>query len=161
LKATLGAVLGLLLAAMVSAQGAGAGHFRVVDNNGKLVGYPISDNIVARSIDRFWVQFYIHPVYGITDSQAIYAYFTTADCTGTPYMPRYRVFLEGVRVGSKLYYPTNAAEMSPGSLRIVTEQPSYDTACHAITDRYTYMFGVATSIDVDSFGLELPFKAVQ
>jgi hypothetical protein len=71
LKATLGAVLGLLLAAMVSAQGAGAGHFRVVDNNGKLVGYPISDNIVARSIDRFWVQFYIHPVYGITDSQAI------------------------------------------------------------------------------------------
>jgi len=156
----------LFLAATVLAQGngerGGDPHaFRVVDRDGKLVGYSVSDNIVAREIDKLWVSFYLHPATGIFDSEAVYVYFATADCTGTRHLPRYRVWLEGVRVGSQLYYPTDCFEMSPRSVRVVTERTDYDTACHVITDVWSYFFGPVASVEVGSFGLQPPFRVMQ
>src|SRR5512132_849326 len=81
--------------------------FRVIDKNGVLVGYTVTENVVAREINGNWVTFYIHTGLGIFDSSAIYVYYTTADCSGTQYIPKYSTFSEGTRVGPTLYYPAD------------------------------------------------------
>ena len=71
------------------AQGAPAGGsnhpFRVIDKRGKLVGYTVTENMVAREINGVWVSFYVHPTDpdGIFDSDAIYLNYLTTDCSGT------------------------------------------------------------------------------
>ena len=135
------------------------GPFRVIDKNNNLVGYTVSDNLVARDINGVWVTFYVHPAMGIFDSDAIYLNYTTTDCSGTAYITHYSTFSEGTRVGSKLYYPADQQQLNPLSLRVAygTGQPG---PCYPASN-IAGVYGVATTVDVDSFGLELPFRAVQ
>ena len=59
--------------ALATASGALAGNgnspqaFRVLDKHNKLVGYSLSDNLVARQINGVWVTFYAQPASGIFD----------------------------------------------------------------------------------------------
>lgn len=133
--------------------------FRVVDRNGTLVGYTVTENLVAREINGDWVTFYVHTALGIFDSNAIYVYFTTADCSGTRYIPHYSMFAEGTRVGPNLYYPVGQQTFNPQSLRVVSANGA-DGECLPASD-VTGVYGVATTVNVDAFGLQLPFKAVQ
>jgi hypothetical protein len=150
----------LTYAAGNSPQGRGDPHvFRVVDKHGKLVGYSVTDNLVAREIDGVWVTFHVQPALGIFDSRAVYVYYLTTDCTGTRYLTHYSPFSEGTRVGSTLYYPTDALVLSPQSLTVVAENGEEGPCSPALDVPGAY--GVATTVEVDSFGLELPFKAVQ
>lgn len=133
--------------------------FRVLDKHGKLVGYSLTDNLVAREINGVWVTFYVHPGTGIFDSRAIYVYYTTPDCSGTPYVTHYSNFSEGTRVGSTLYYPADAQELTPRSVRVAFGDGEASLCSPA--PNVSGVYGVATTVDVDSFGLELPFKAVE
>ena len=133
--------------------------FRVIDKNGALVGFTVTENVVAREINGNWVTFYIHTGQGIFDSNAIYVYYTTADCSGTRYIPHYSTFAEGTRVGSSLYYPTGHQDLTPQSLRLA-HASGEEGLCQAASD-VSGVYGTATTVNVDSFGLELPFKAVQ
>jgi hypothetical protein len=133
--------------------------FRVVDKNGSLVGYTVTENVVAREINGNWVTFYIHTGVGIFDSNAIYVYYTTADCSGTRYIPHYSTFAEGTRVGPSLYYPADQQVLTPQSLRLV-HASGEEGFCQAASD-ISGVYGIATTVNVDSFGLELPFKVVQ
>ncbi len=149
------------LAALAQAAGGrGDPHvFRVIDKNGTLVGYTVTDNMVAREIGGDWVTLYIHPAFGIFDSDAIYFHYTTTDCTGTRYITHYSTFSEGMRVGPKLYYPTDQQQLTPRSLRVLHGN-GQEGPCYGAPD-ISGSYGVATSVDIDSFGLELPFIAVQ
>ena len=100
----------------------------------------------------------VHPAVGIFDSGAIYLYYLTPECTGTSYITHYSTFSEGTRVGSKLYYPKDQQQLTPRSLRVA--YPNEDGLCYA-AENVAGVYGVATTVDVDSFGLELPFKAQQ
>ncbi|HEY3172612.1 MAG TPA: hypothetical protein VGK86_08560 [Thermoanaerobaculia bacterium] len=130
-----------------------------MDKNNNLVGYTVTDNMVAREINGVWVTFYVHPVVGIYDSDAIYLQYTTTDCTGTAYITHYSTFSEGTRVGPKLYYPTGQQQLNPQSFRIAHGDGRPD-ACYP-TSNIPGVYGVATTVDVESFGLELPFTATQ
>jgi hypothetical protein len=132
----------------------------VVDKNGALVGYTVTENVVAREIGTNWVSFYVHTGLGIFDSNAIYVYFTTADCSGTRYIPHYSTFAEGTRVGPKLYYPADQQVLNPQSLRVAFGNGDPDGPCQAASD-ITGVFGTAATVNVDTFGFELPFRAVQ
>jgi len=161
------AVMGLLLTptSFVRADnGNSTGHgdphvFRVIDKHGKFVGYSLTDNLVAREINGVWVTFYVHPALGIFDSRAIYVQYLTTDCTGTRYISHYSTFAEGTRVGSTLYYPTDTQVLSPRSLRVISGNGE-EGVCSPASD-IPGVYGVATTIEVDSFGLEVPFKATQ
>jgi hypothetical protein len=143
-----------------SSQPPGNPHvFRVIDRHGRLVGYSLTDNVVAREVNGVWVTFYSNPGTGIFDSRAIYIYYSTSDCSGTPYITHYSNFSEGTRVGPTLYYPTDAQELSPRSLRLVSGDGEQGLC--SLAPNVSGVFGVATTVDVDSFGLEPPFKAVQ
>ncbi|HEV8610999.1 MAG TPA: hypothetical protein VGS98_13165 [Thermoanaerobaculia bacterium] len=132
----------------------------MVDKNGALVGYTVTENVVAREIGTNWVSFYVHTGLGIFDSNAIYVYFTTADCSGTRYIPHYSTFAEGTRVGPKLYYPADQQVLNPQSLRVAFGNGDPDGPCQAASD-ITGVFGTAATVNVDTFGFELPFRAVQ
>lgn len=132
--------------------------FRVIDRRGRLVGYSLTDNVVARQINGVWVTFYAHPGTGIFDSRAIYLYYLTSDCSGTAYVTHYSNFSEGTRVGSTMYYPTDAQELTPRSLRVASGDGELSLC--SLGPNVSGVFGVATTVDVDSFGLEPPFKAV-
>ncbi len=161
------AALGLLLAATRFAcadNGNSPGHgdphiFRVVDKHGKFVGYSLTDNLVTREINGVWVTFYVHPGIGIFDSRAIYVHYLTTDCTGTRYVSHYSTFSEGTRVGPTLYYPTDSQMLSPQSLRVISGNGE-EGVCSPASD-VPGVYGVATTVEVDSFGLEVPFKATQ
>ena len=132
---------------------------RVIDRNGTFVGFTITENLVAREIDGTWVTFYVHTGQGLFDSNAIYVYFTTADCSGTRYIPHYSMFAEGTRVGAQLYYPADQQTLNPQSLRL--EYGSGESGpCHHGSD-LGGVYGVVTTIDVRNFHFELPFRAVQ
>ncbi len=133
--------------------------FKVVDRNGDLVGYTVTENMVAREINNVWVTFYVHPAVGIFDSGAIYLYYLTPECTGASYITHYSTFSEGTRVGSRLYYPKDQRQLTPKSLRVASASGE-DGICYAASD-IAGVYGLATTVDVDSFGLELPFKAQQ
>lgn len=130
--------------------------FRVVDKNGNLVGYTVTENMVARQIDNVWVTFYVHPGVGIYDSGAIYLNYLTSDCTGTAYITHYSTFSEGTRVGARLYYPKDQQQLTPRSVRVASQDG--EGACYPASD-IAGVYGVAATVDVNSFGLELPFKA--
>jgi hypothetical protein len=155
-----------LLVAVMPAQAADGSNrrgdphvFRVLDKNGALVGYTVTENVVARQIGGNWVTFYIHTGLGIFDSNAIYVYYTTADCSGTQYIPKYSTFSEGTRVGPTLYYPADQQVLTPQSLRVVYAGGE-EGPCQASS--YTPgVYGTAATVNVDSFGLQLPFRAVQ
>jgi hypothetical protein len=132
--------------------------FRVIDRRGRLVGYSLTDNVVARQINGVWVTFYAHPGTGIFDSRAIYLYYLTSDCSGTAYVTHYSNFSEGTRVGSTMYYPTDAQELTPRSLRVASGDEELGLC--SLAPNVSGIFGVATTVEVDSFGLEPPFKAV-
>jgi hypothetical protein len=133
--------------------------FRVIDKNGALVGYTVTENVVARQIGSNWVTFYIHTGLGIFDSNAIYVYYMTSDCSGTQYLPKYSTFAEGTRVGPTLYYPTDQQVSTPQSLHVVYGSGEVGS-CLATSD-IPGVYGAAATVTVDSFGLELPFRAVQ
>ena len=133
--------------------------FRVVDRNGALVGYTITENLVAREIDGNWVSFYVHTGLGVFDSNAIYVFFTTPNCSGPRYIPHYSTFAEGTRVGPLLYYPSDQHEMSPQSLRV--EYASGDSGPCLAGSNLTGVYGAVATVSVDSFQLQLPFRAVQ
>ena len=159
----------LLTASALSAAPAGGSNgpaartapqpFRVLDKNGNLVGYTVTENMVARLIDNVWVSFYIHPAVGIYDAGAIYLNYLTTDCSGPSYITHYSTFSEGTRVGSKLYYPKDQQQLTPRSVRIATPDGETGT-CTAASD-IAGVYGVAATVDVSSFGLELPFRATQ
>ena len=155
-------VTSLLTAAVTSGAPAGGpnrgGPFRVIDKNGNFVGYTVTDNLVARDINGVWVSFYVHPAMGIFDSDAIYLHYLTTDCSGTPYVTHYSTFSEGTRVGSKLYYPMDEQQLSPLSVRVA--RGNGQGACQPASN-ISGSYGVATTVEVDSFGLQLPFKATQ
>jgi hypothetical protein len=133
--------------------------FRVIDKNGALVGYTVTENMVAREINGNWVTFYIHTGLGIFDSNAIYVYYTTADCSGTHYIPKYSTFSDGTRVGPTLYYPSDQQVLTPQSLRVVYAGGE-EGPCQASS--YTPgVYGTAATVNVDTFGLVLPFRAVR
>jgi hypothetical protein len=149
------------LAAGVFAQVAN-GHqpcFRVVDRNSRLVGFSITENIVARQIDRRWVRFYVDPAHGIFDSQGIYVYFLTTDCSGPQYLPRYHLFFEGTRVGPKLMFPIGGETRTVRSVRVLWGDGSAPGECLPVQD--TYVFGEVASVDVEALGLVLPFRIVE
>jgi hypothetical protein len=155
-------VAGLLVTASLAQALPPSGNarpFRVVDRNGTLVGYAITENLVAREINGDWVTFYVHTALGIFDSNAMYVYFTTSDCSGTRYIPHYSMFAEGTRVGPNLYYPVGQQPFNPQSLRVVYANGA-EGQCLAASD-LTGVYGVATTVNLDAFGLQLPFKAVQ
>ncbi|HEY6066257.1 MAG TPA: hypothetical protein VIY96_08890, partial [Thermoanaerobaculia bacterium] len=131
--------------------------FRVLDKRGRLVGFSLTDNVVARNVNGVWVTFFVNPGTGIFDSRAIYVYYLSTDCSGTPYLTHYSNFSEGTRVGPTLYFPTDAQELTPRSLRVASSHGE-DGVC-APTSNVPGIFGVATTVDVESFGLEVPFKA--
>jgi hypothetical protein len=133
--------------------------FRVVDRNGALVGYAVNENLVAREIGANWVTFYVHTAYGIFDSNAIYLYYTTTDCSGTRYVPHYSIFAEGTRVGSQLYYPADSQVLTPQSLRV--EYGSGDLGPCLAGNGLAGVYGTATTVNVDSFNVQLPFRATQ
>jgi hypothetical protein len=157
------AAIGLLLAATGFARadnGNSSGHgFRVVDKRGKLVGYSISENLVAREINGTWVTFYVQPGTGVFDSRAIYVHYLTTDCSGSRYISHYSTFAEGTRVGATLYYPTDTQVVSPRSLRVISGDG--DEGVCAPASNVLGVYGVAATIEVDSFGLEVPFRAIQ
>jgi hypothetical protein len=153
------ALLFFLASAVSDASPANPRPFRVVDRNGALVGYPVTENLVAREIGTNWVTFYVHTGQGIFDSNAIYVYYTTTDCSGTRYIPHYSTFAEGTRVGSQLYYPVDSQVLDPQSLRI--EYGSGDPGpCLAGSD-LTGVYGAVSTVNVNSFNLQLPFRAIQ
>jgi hypothetical protein len=131
----------------------------VIDKNGALVGYTVTENVVARQIGSNWVTFYIHTGLGIFDSNAIYVYYMTSDCSGTQYLPKYSTFAEGTRVGPTLYYPTDQQVLTPQSLRLVFAGGE-EGQCQAASD-IAGVYGTAATVNVDTFGLVLPFRAVQ
>lgn len=145
-------------AAPAGGNGGNSDHraFRVIDKNGNLVGYTVTENMVARQIDNVWVTFYVHPSVGIYDSGAIYLNYLTTDCTGTAYITHYSTFSEGTRVGAKLYYPKDQQQLTPRSVRVAS--PDGEGACYAASE-IAGVYGVAATVDVSSFGFELPFKA--
>ena len=164
--ALLFATLGLLVSPPESARadnGNGNGNsphvFRVVDKRGKLVGYSLTENLVAREVNGAWVTFYVQPGPGIFDSKAIYFFYLTNDCSGPRYLPHYSTFSEGTRVGASLYYPVGALDLNPRSVRLATAEGD-EGFCRAATDA-TGVYGVATSVEIDSFNLEAPFKSTQ
>jgi hypothetical protein len=132
--------------------------FRVVDKRGKLVGYSLTENLVAREVNGVWVTFYVQPGRGIFDSKAIYFFYLTNDCSGPRYIPHYSTFGEGTRVGPSLHYPVGAEELNPRSVRLASAQD--EGLCTAATDA-AGVYGVATSVEIDSFNVEPPFKATQ
>jgi hypothetical protein len=134
--------------------------FRVIDKLGTLVGYTVTENMVARQIGADWVTFYVHTGLGIFDSNAIYVYYMTTDCSGTRYIPHYSTFAEGTRVGPQLYYPADQQVLNPQSVRVVYGNGDPDGLCQA-TSNLSGVFGTVATVNVDSFGLQLPFKAVQ
>ena len=158
--------IGLLIAPPATAipdsgnsQGQGNPHvFRVVDRRGKLVGYSLTENLVAREINGAWVTFYVQPGVGIFDSKRIYVLYLTSDCTGTRYLTHHSTFSEGTRVGPTLYYPVGTQDLEPRSLRVVTADGEQE--CTVAPD-VPGTYGVATTADIDSFGLETPFRATQ
>jgi hypothetical protein len=160
-------VVASVLLAVPLAYGAPAGAasqsdphiFKVVDRNGTVVGYTVTENMVAREINNVWVTFYVHPAVGIFDSGAIYLYYLTPECTGASYITHYSTFSEGTRVGSRLYYPKDQRQLTPKSLRVASPSGE-DGLCYAAS-AIAGVYGLATTVDVDSFGLELPFKAQQ
>jgi len=163
-RALLAAVTLLLVTSL--AQGApnaasrgGGGQFKVVDKHGNLVGYTVTDNLVARDINGVWVTFFIHPAVGIFDSGAIYLHYLNDGCTGTAYVPHYSSFSEGTRVGATLYYPADQQQLNPLSLRVLHGDGTMDACQQASNIQGVY--GVAATVDVSSFGLELPFTATQ
>lgn len=133
--------------------------FRVLDRNNRLVGYTVSENLVAREINSLWVTFYVHTGLGVFDSEAIYLYFATTDCSGTRYVPHYSMFAEGTRVGNLLYYPADQEVLTPLSLR-VAYSGGQEGPCQAVTE-VRGVYGAAATVNIDSFGLALPFRAVQ
>jgi hypothetical protein len=133
--------------------------FRVLDKNGNLVGYTVTENMVARLVDNVWVSFYIHPAVGIYDTGAIYLNYLTTDCSGPAYITHYSTFSEGTRVGTKLYYPKDQQQLTPLSVRIAT--PDGETGTCSAASNIAGVYGVAATVDVSSFGLELPFTAQQ
>jgi len=151
--------------ALATAAGALAGNgnspqaFRVLDKHNKLVGYSLSDNLVARQINGVWVTFYAQPASGIFDARAIYVYYTTTDCSGPRYVTHYSNFSEGTRVGPTLYYPTDAQVLTPRSTRVLSA--SGEEGLCSQTPEVAGVFGVAATVDIDSFALEPPFKATQ
>jgi hypothetical protein len=165
-KSTAVAVASLLLiASLASAAPAGTSGrndphvFKVVDKNGSLVGYTVTETMVAREIAGVWVTFFVHPAHGIYDSGAIYLYYMTPDCSGTSYVTHYSTFSEGTRVGTKLYYPKDQLELTPRSLRVASASGD-DGQCYATPD-IPGAYGAAATVEINSFGLELPFKAQQ
>ena len=158
-------VLASLLLTASLAQGAPAGGsnhpFRVIDKRGKLVGYTVTENMVAREINGVWVSFYVHPTDpdGIFDSDAIYLNYLTTDCSGTAYVTHYSTFCEGTRVGPKLYYPADQQMLTPLSLRVAHGNGQLD-ACQPASN-ISGSYGVAATVDISTFGLELPFTATQ
>jgi hypothetical protein len=161
------AMVGLLLTPTGFARadnGNSSGHgdphvFRVVDKHGKFVGYSLSENLVAREINGVWVTFYVQTGIGIFDSRAIFVHYLTTDCTGPRYVSHYSTFAEGTRVGSTLYYPTDTQVLSPRSLRVISGDGEEGVCSPA--SGIPGVYGVPTTIEVDSFGLEVPFKAIQ
>jgi len=152
--------------ALATAAGAFAGNgnssqglFRVLDKHGKLVGYSLTDNLVAREVNGVWVTFYVQPTSGIFDSRAIYVHYLTTDCSGPRYITHYSNFSEGTRVGPTLYYPTDGQALTPRSVRVVSGNGEEGLCAQA--PEVPGVYGVAATVDVESFGLELPFKAVQ
>jgi hypothetical protein len=135
------------------------GHFRVLDKNGRLVGYSLTDNLVAREINGTWVTFYTQSGLGIFDSGAIYVHYLTTDCSGPRYVTHYSNFSEGTRVGPTMYYPADAQVLTPRSLRVF--YGNGDEGLCALAPDVSGVYGLATTVDVNSFGLEPPFKAVQ
>ena len=133
--------------------------FRVLDKNGNLVGYTVTDNLVARLVDNVWVSFYIHPAVGIYDAGAIYLNYLTTDCSGPAYITHYSTFSEGTRVGPKLYSPKDQQQLTPLSVRIAT--PEGETGTCSTASNIAGVYGVAATVDVSSFGLVLPFTATQ
>jgi hypothetical protein len=133
--------------------------FRVVDKRGKLVGYSLTENLVAREVNGVWVTFYVQPGRGIFDSKAIYFFYLTTDCSGPRYIPHYSTFAEGTRVGPSLQYPVGASELNPRSVKLVSGNGE-EGFCTAATDE-AGVYGVATSVEIDSFNVEPPFKATQ
>jgi hypothetical protein len=151
--------------ALAIAAGASAGNgnspqgFRVLDKNNKLVGYSLSDNLVARQINGVWVTFYAQPASGIFDSRAIYVYYLTTDCSGARYVTHYSNFSEGTRVGPTLYYPVDAQVLTPRSVRVISGNGE-EGLCSLAPD-VAGVFGLASTVEVNSFALEPPFKATQ
>ena len=151
--------------ALAIAAGASAGNgnspqgFRVLDKHNKLVGYSLSDNLVARQINGVWVTFYAQPASGIFDSRAIYVYYLTTDCSGARYVTHYSNFSEGTRVGPTLYYPVDAQVLTPRSVRVISGNGE-ESLCGLAPD-VAGVFGLASRVELNSFALEPPFRATQ
>ena len=149
--------------ALAIAAGASAGNgntpqgFRVLDKHNKLVGYSLSDNLVARQINNVWVTFYAQPASGIFDSRAIYVFYLTTDCSGAGYLTHYSNFSEGTRVGSTLYYPADSQVLAPRSQRVISGNGE-EGLC-SVAPGVEGSYGVAATADINSFALEPPFKA--
>jgi hypothetical protein len=160
-RLALSLLVALLLTSTVAyaAPPSSARPFRVLDRNSRLVGYTVTENLVAREINDHWVSFYVHTGLGIFDSEAIYVYFATTDCNGTRYIPHYSMFAEGTRVGDLLFYPTGQEVLTPLSLR-VAYSGGQEGPCQAVPE-VRGVYGVVATVSIDSFGLTLPFKAVQ
>lgn len=149
--------------ALAIAAGASAGNgnspqgFRVLDKHSKLVGYSLSDNLVAREVNGVWVTFYAQPASGIFDSRAIYVYYLTTDCSGPRYLTHYSNFSEGTRVGPTLFYPIDAQVLAPRSQRVISGNGE-EGLC-GLAPGVDGSYGTAGTADVSSFALEPPFKA--
>jgi hypothetical protein len=157
--AAVGFALAIAAGASAGNGNSSQGQFRVLDKHNKLVGFSLTDNLVARDINGTWVTFYVQPGTGIFDARAIYVHFLTTDCSGSRYVTHYSNFSEGTRVGPTMYYPGEAQILTPRSLRVAFAN-GQEGLCAQAPD-VSGVFGLATTVDVDSFGLELPFKAAQ
>jgi hypothetical protein len=157
--AAAGFALTIAAAASAGSGNSSQGQFRVLDKHNKLVGFSLTDNLVAREINGTWVTFYVQPGTGIFDARAIYVHYLTTDCSGSRYVTHYSNFSEGTRVGPLMYYPLDAQILTPRSVRVVYAN-GQEGLCTQAPD-VSGVFGLAATVDVDSFGLVLPFRAVQ
>ncbi len=69
------------------------------------------------------------------------------------------MFAEGTRVGNLLYYPVGQEVLSPLSLRVAYGD-GQEGACNTMPE-VRGVYGTAATVGIDSFRLNLPFRAVQ
>ncbi|MEO8349104.1 MAG: hypothetical protein ABI610_09350 [Acidobacteriota bacterium] len=69
------------------------------------------------------------------------------------------MFAEGTRVGSLLYYPAGQQERTPLSVHVAYGSGE-EGPCHAVPE-VKGIYGAVATVNVDTFGLVLPFRAVQ
>ena len=142
----------------------GTGAFKAVDAHGHLVGYNVSGDYFAREIGGIWVSFPLSPA-GFMNSEAdpeastAAVVYPTSDCSGPGYLYT-DMFHKGAVIGSTLYYPSDPAQTITVLSREVFTPNNTQPVCEA-GGSYSLLVGPATTFDLSSLNLSIPFTVTQ